>query len=162
MIADDGWDGLLAGWYGTRVAAYLSRRRIECLERPEGQPCGEWCHLAHMCPALCQGYCIFQLGTIPEGVFELGKFFLVSRRIADTQVIDKLYPRSGEPTYEFKPTTVHVRMELARHCYREWEFAWKEFDDFMAGECDVDSNGDYDGPYDDWWFRGGPLGLFAM
>ena len=134
MIAGNDWDFLLAGDVGTRVAACLSRRRIECLERPEGQPCGEWCHLAHMCPALCQGYCIFQLGTILEGVFELGKFFFASRRATDTQVINKLYPRFGEPTYEFKATIVYLRMEWARLCYREWKFAWDEFDHWMAGD----------------------------
>ena len=131
MIASNDWDFSLAGDLLEQVIACLSRRRIECLERVDGQPCGNWPRRAALCPALCQGYGIFQQGTIPGGVFDLGKFLLVNRRIADRQVILKLYPRNGEPTYEFEATIVHVRMERARHCYREWKWAWEEFRDYL-------------------------------
>ena len=74
------------------------------------------------------------MDRIPEGVYELGKFLLVSKSVADTRVIQKLYPRYGEPTYEFRPTNVHVRMDLARSWYREWHHAWS---DLREGSEDV-------------------------
>ena len=126
MIAGNDWDFLLAGDVGSRVAACLSRRRIEYSNG------------------------VIWLNRIPEGVFELGKFFLVSRAVADTQVINKLYPRFGEPTYEFKATIVHVRMEWARHCYREWEWAWEEFRDYLRSVIHHQNN--QQDPYFDWWF----------
>ena len=112
MAAGHDWHSRLAGDVCSRVAACLAWRRVECLKRPEKK---YFIWAIRMC-------------TIPEGIYELGKLFLASRRIAGTCSIHKLYPRYGKPTYEIKATIVHVMTDWARHCYLEWKWAWEEFE----------------------------------
>ena len=113
MMAGNDWHFLLAGDVGARVAACLSRRRIEYSNG------------------------VIWLNRIPQGVFELGKFLLVSRKLADTHEINTLYPRNGETTYEFKAT----RLEWARQNYREWKWASEELERFLRSVTSVPGRG---------------------
>ena len=101
MFAARCWERLLVEELGMCALAFVTRPWLDWLDPPRTDDDG-WIWQALNCPSVCSGYCVRQMNRILEGAYELGKFLLVSKAVADTQ----------------------QRMEWARHCYQQWLHAW--------------------------------------
>ena len=139
----DGWDSLLVGELGLRVAAFVTQPWIDCRVPFIRNPARPWSptrdYGLYQCPRICGGYCLKRFrGSIPRGVYELARLVLVNTVLARANAINEAFPLRPTDAVGDTPHRRLLGLEYAREVYQSWSHAWSEYNP----RCEVSDDDD--------------------